>query len=355
MSAAGRLSLHELPDLASAREDWTRLAPGTGSPFSTWEWADCWWRTMAPGGELALLAARDAGGATVGILPLYVRRRGPLRVIRFVGNGPADQLTPVCAPEDRPRVAAALRRALDDGIGRWNVALLERLPGEQDWPGMLGAPVTRTEPSPVLEADGMDFDAWLASRSKNFRDQVRGRERKLGRAHEVEFRLSDDPDRLDRDFDELVRLHNLRFGETSRAFDPPRDRLHREFAHAALAAGFLRLWTLEVDGRAAAAWLGYRMGGNEWYYQSGRDPELERESVGFVLMAHTIRAALNDGMRAYRLLLGDESYKDRFASTDHGLDTIVLSRGVGRAAPLAARAAQAAPPRLRRLLRRLSD
>ena len=349
------LTLHELPDLASAREDWTRLAAEMGSPFSTWEWADSWWRHMSPGGELVLRACRDPEGRTVAILPLYVRRRGPLRVVRFVGNGPADQLAPVCAPADRPRAAAALRSALDNRIGRWNLAVLERLPGEQDWPSLLGMPVTRSEPSPVLEADGMDFDAWLASKSKNFRDQVRGRERKLAKAHELEFRLTQDPEQLDGEFDELVRLHQLRFGDTSRAFDPPRDALHRDFARAALERGILRLWTLRLDGRVVAAWLGYRTGGNEWYYQSGRDPDFERKSVGFVLMGHTIREALDDGMSAYRLLLGDESYKDRFASADHGLDTIVLSRGAGHGAQLAARLARSAPPRLRRRLRRLSE
>jgi CelD/BcsL family acetyltransferase involved in cellulose biosynthesis len=347
-----QLTLHQLPDLAAAREDWERLGPETGSPFSSWEWADAWWRHMSPPGEQTLLAARDGHGRTVAILPLYVRRRGPLRILRFIGHGPADQIMPISLPDDREHAAAALRLALDDGVGRWNVAVLERLPGEQDWPRLLGAPAARREPSPVLEAEGMDFEAWLKSRSKNFRDQIRGRERKLARKHELAFRLTEDPERLDADFDELVRLHQLRFGETSRAFDPPRDTFHREFARAALDRGFLRLWTLELDGRAAAAWLGYRMGGTEWYYQSGRDPDLERESVGFVLMAHTIRAALDDGMSAYRLLLGDESYKDRFANADHGLDTIVVSRGLGRAAQLAARAAESAPPPLRTRIRR---
>lgn len=349
------LSLHELPDLGSAREDWTRLAEETGSPFSTWEWAEAWWRHMSPGGDLVLRACRDADGRTVAILPLYVRRRGPLRVLRFVGHGPADQLAPICAPADRERTAAALRRALDEGLGGWNTAVLERLPGEHGWPSLLGVAPARTEPSPILEADEMDFDSWLRSRSKNFREQVRRRERKLAKAHELGYRLSEDPERLDADFDELVRLHRLRFGDTSRAFDPPRDALHRDFARAALQGGFLRLWTLTLDGQPAAAWLGYRMGGTEWYYQSGRDPDFERESVGFVLMSHTIRAALDDGMTAYRLLLGDEPYKDRFAGADHGLDTVVLSRGIGRGAQLAARLAQAAPPRLRRRLRKLSD
>ena len=82
-----------------------------------------------------------------------------------------------------------------------------------------------------------------------------------------------------------------------------------------------------------ASWLGYRLGGAEWYYQAGRDPALEREAVGFVLMNHTIREALNDGMREYRLLLGGESYKDRFANADHGLETVMFERGArGRTA-----------------------
>src|SRR5207253_37282 len=140
----------------------------------------------------------------------------------------------------------------------------------------------------------------------------------------VEFRLTTDRESLDRDLTTLIELHDARWGETSRAFDPPRDSFHREFAAAALERGWLRLWTLDVDGRPAAAWLGYRMGGAEWYYQAGRDPALEREAVGFVLMAHTVRAALDDGMREYRLLLGGESYKDRLANADHGLETVAL-------------------------------
>ena len=273
----------------------------------------------------------------------------------MIGHGPADQLAPVCAPDDRPLAARCLKQALDARLGGWHVAILDRLPGEAGWPGMLGLDVVRREPSPVLDAGGADFDGWLKSRSRNFREQVRRRERKLAREHELTYRLCDDPDRLDADFDTLVRLHRARFGETSRSFDPPRDTLHRAFARAALERGWLRLWILELDGRPAAAWLGYRMGGAEWYYQAGRDPALERESVGFVLMAHTIREALDAGMREYRLLLGDESYKDRFASAEHGLETVMTGRGLGRAATVAARAARSAPAPLRRRLRRATE
>jgi CelD/BcsL family acetyltransferase involved in cellulose biosynthesis len=350
------LSLDPPTDLDAARGDWTRLADEAGNPFSTWEWASVWWSHYGAGAEQVVRVCRDGSGRAVAILPLYRARRGPLRVLRMIGHGPADQLGPVCAPGDRPAAAAALREALDDPAESWQVALLDRLPGQDGWPELLGgADVEREESSPVLDAGGASFDEWLATQSRNFREQVRRRERKLLRSHEVAFDLCEDAGRFDSDYDTLVRLHRARFGAESRSFDPPRDTFHREFGRHALERGWLRLWTLRVDGSPVASWLGYRMGGFEWYYQAGRDPAFERESVGFVLMAHTIREALDAGMREYRLLLGDEPYKARFANADHGLQTVMYARGpAGRAARALARRPKVLPRPLRDRVRRLA-
>jgi CelD/BcsL family acetyltransferase involved in cellulose biosynthesis len=106
---------------------------------------------------------------------------------------------------------------------------------------------------------------------------------------------------------------------------------------------------MEVDGRPAAAWYGVRFGGVESYYQAGRDPALDDLSVGFVLLAHTIEAAFDDGVTEYRFLLGDEPFKGRFAEEDEGVETLTVSRGMrGLAAVAAARAALRMPPAIRR-------
>jgi CelD/BcsL family acetyltransferase involved in cellulose biosynthesis len=58
-----------------------------------------------------------------------------------------------------------------------------------------------------------------------------------------------------------------------------------------------------------------------------------------VLTVHAVRESVTDGMRAYRFLLGQESYKSRFATADHGLDSFVIPRTVrGRAGHFATRA-----------------
>jgi CelD/BcsL family acetyltransferase involved in cellulose biosynthesis len=259
----------------------------------------------------------------------------PLRIIRFLGHGQGDHLSPICAPTDREAAASAFREALDHEA--FDLFLGDKMPPEGNWPDRLGGRVLRETGSPVLRFDGKTWDEILASRSSNFREQVRRRERKLAREHELTFRLCDDPERLDDDIGTLIRLHLARWSETGAWFSPAAEAFHREFAARALERGWLRLWLLELDGRPAAAWYGFRFSGAELYYQAGRDPAWARGSVGFVLLAHSIRAASGDGMAEYRFLEGSEGYKYRFADVDEGLETIAIPRGArGRAAVAAA-------------------
>ena len=185
------LTLERLDELEASGEDWTRLAEASGNVFSTPDWAQVWWEHFGAGRELRLIAGRDGAGAMVALLPLYLNRTRPLRVLRFVGHGPADQLGPVCASADRHRVAGMLRDVLADR--RWRADLLvgDRLGGADGWAAVTGATVLLSEPSPTLAIGGQSWDEFLASKSKNFRDQVRRRERKLAKSHELSFRLSD--------------------------------------------------------------------------------------------------------------------------------------------------------------------
>jgi CelD/BcsL family acetyltransferase involved in cellulose biosynthesis len=320
--------------------------------FSTPEWASVWWRHFGAGRELRVLAGRDADGSTKVVLPLYLNRSRPLRILRFVGHGAADQLGPVCAPVDRERVAAALRPLLADR--RWRADLLvgDRVGGDEGWSDLTGATVLLAEPSPTLAIEGQSWDEFLASKSKNFRDQVRRRERKLAKSHELSFRLSD-AGRLDEDMSTLLRLHAARWEDGSAAFEPELEAFHRDFAAVALERGWLRLWICEVDGRAVAAWYGLRYAGSECFYQSGRDPDWDAQSVGFILLAHSIRCAFEDGMTEYRFLRGGDAYKDRFADGDPGLETAVLGRGSRGRPAVAAAGALGRVPRGDRLLARV--
>jgi CelD/BcsL family acetyltransferase involved in cellulose biosynthesis len=339
----------ELVDgLDALREEWDELAHEGQSIFSTWEFANTWWEQFGGGRRLLAVACFDGGGLFA-ILPLYLWRRRPLRVIRLLGHGCGDILGPICRPERRADAGRALRRLLEVASWDWDVFVAENLPADHGWARCLGGTVIRREGNPVLRIRG-GFEQYLAGRTPNFRHQARARERRLARHHHVEYRLSTNPARLDDDLTTLFRLHARRFDGDS-AFGGPRVAFHRRFAHQALERGWLRLWILELDGRPAAAEYGFRFGGAECFYQLGRDPSFARESLGTTMLTHAIRAGVEDGVREFGFLRGHEQYKYRFATEDGGLESLCVVRGPAAAAALAVVQAVKASPTARRALR----
>jgi CelD/BcsL family acetyltransferase involved in cellulose biosynthesis len=353
-ASASDVPIQRFGDLSQVADDWRRLELVAGNPFTTHAWATAWSRNLGEQCELRVVRVADGDGRARAVVPLCLESTHGVRVLRFVGHGPADELGPVCAPADRVKVASVLRSALADWDD-WDVFLAERLPGS-GWTDVLGGRTLRCEPSPELAIETTDWDEFLNARSSNFRQQVRKFERRLVRDHDLRFRLADDPDRLDRDMTCLFELHDARWGAETTAFPDSLKPFHRELAALALEQGFLRLVFAELEGRPAAVWYGFRLGGADWFYQQGRHPDWERASVGFVLTAHTIREAVTAGIARYRFLLGGEEYKARFATSEPQVETLAIPRGSrGRAAIAAVRLMTHLPRPLRHPVRRFAD
>jgi CelD/BcsL family acetyltransferase involved in cellulose biosynthesis len=334
-------------------DEWDALAEAAANPFGTHAFCAAWWNAYGRGRQLAVARVAGADGRAAALLPLYRADRGPVRLLRFLGHGAADEAGPLCAREHRPLAAEALRRQAAE-LGARGVLLAERLAGDSGVAEALGGRVVRAESSPVLAIGGQSWDEWLATKSSNFRGQVRRMERKLAREHELRFRLTEDPARLPEDLETLFRLHDLRWaveGGTA-AFTEDRRAFHRDFAARALERGWLRLWIADVDGEPAAAWYGLRHAGHDWYYQLGRDPRWDRYKIGFVLLVHTIRDAFEAGAESYRFGLGDEEYKGRFATHDPGLLTVTAGSRAAKLAGAVILAARRLPPGPRRLIAR---
>ena len=323
--------LERLPTLESVRVEWNELATKSRNIFATWEWNSIWWKHFGEGRALLATASLTPEGAFEVVLPLYLWSVRPLRVVRFLGHGAGNELGPVCDPTATVAAARALRSTL--GAVDCDVFFGEELPAPAGWTALLGGKVHRRIGDPLVRLEAASWDDFLASRTPNFRQQVRRRERKLEAEHGLRYRLTDARS-LQGDLDILFRLHRARWGDQPSSFAAS-EPFHREFAARAFEMGWLRLWFLELREEPVAAWYGFRFCGIESYYQAGRDPAWTDSTVGFVLLAHTIREALEDGMDTYRLGRGTTPYKARFASEDPGLEAVVLSRSALGAAGVA--------------------
>jgi CelD/BcsL family acetyltransferase involved in cellulose biosynthesis len=316
-------------DFDSIRDEWRRLALASQNIFATWEWTTLWWRHFGEGRRRFVVACRTAEGTLVAIVPLYLWRAAPVRVLRFLGHGLGDQLGPICAAHDQRGLAGQALDCALEAVAEWDVVLGEQLPAWEGWGERAGVRVLSQEGTPLIRAGG--WDEYLSTRSSGARQEIRSDGRRLERRHKVAYRRADDATRLDSDLDTLFALHRRRFG-TSTSFAAA-ERLHREFAACALERGWLRLWLLELEGSPVAARYGFRFGGAECGYQSGWDPGWRSAGVGFILQVHVIRAAFEDGIREYRMLRGNEPYKYRLATADPGLVTVAFARSaIGRVA-----------------------
>jgi CelD/BcsL family acetyltransferase involved in cellulose biosynthesis len=342
------VKLESIDSLEEVGEDWARLAERSRNPFATPEWIAAWWHHFGRQRPLRVASCRDDVGELRAILPLYLWRRRPLRMLRFVGHGLSDELGPICAPDDRAFAVAALARALDRD--RAAVLIGDDLVGT--WPGLRGHVLGR-EASPVLRFTTSGWDDYLATRSRKFRSLVRYTLRRLERLHDVRYRLAD-PSTIEADLETVFALHEARWGSRS-DFAVTRS-FHRDFAAVAAARGWLRLWLLELDGRAVSAWYGFRFASTESYYQSGRDRTFDHLSVGLALVTHSIAMAQADGVEEYRFLRGGEQYKFRFATEDPGAQTVALAPGrmgtLAVEAAAAVRAARRVAAKGRRLVQR---
>jgi CelD/BcsL family acetyltransferase involved in cellulose biosynthesis len=314
-AAAADLALQRVDDPAEVRDAWDRLAQRSDNVFATPEWLLAWWRSCGAG-ELHLWRWGDAA-APRALFPLHLHDG----TLRFLGHPAGDQLGPVCAPEDRPGAARALRALLESGQIAWLTFRGDELPCEVAWDELLGAQVVKRQPAPLLRLPaGATWEEFLAARSRNFRVKARQKERQLARAGRLVYRCTTDAEELEADFATFVELHNARWGGPTKSF-AGLEGFHLDFTARALARGWLRLRFLELDGRPLVALYNLRFGASEGCYQTGRTPE-ERRSVGFVLHAHAIRECLADGLREYRLLRGGEPYKARFANATADLVSV---------------------------------
>jgi CelD/BcsL family acetyltransferase involved in cellulose biosynthesis len=329
----------DLAQLGPLESEWRRLAVRRGNGFLTPEWFGAWVRQYGDAWAPLVPLLRDSDGTLRGLLPLALPRSGHPRVCRIAGANLGDSFHPVCEPGAEAEVAAAAGEALADAPKPWSVISLDHVQVDEPWVEALGQATGRrlstrsriAAPLPRIDiASHESWDAYLATRSSNFRQQVRRFARRAAREATVELRRTESADGLAADMLTFFSLHDKRFGDRGgSSLSAGRARtFHLDFAAAALEQGWLRLWFLELDGQPAAAWYGWRLGDRYSYYNSGFDPAFAALSPGLVLISAVIESAFEEGAAEFDFLLGEESYKYRFAERERTVSDVTLARSL---------------------------
>ena len=335
----------ETIDGAAAFEElagaWTELLSASPSDclFLTWEWLFTWWKHLAGGRRLSVLAVRS-DGELIAVAPFAAR---PHRLPRFLSVGALEFLGTGSVGSDyldliiRPGRAAEAIRALasrvaeGDSVVRLaqvqpdgaNASSLAAELGRRDW----SLRSTPTSVCPFIDLTGRTWESYLESLGPAHRYNFRRRLRQLERLGPIRFERVETQAERARALRELVALHEMRWqprGGSSAFFNRALLDFHEELSALALARGWLRLFTLRLDDRPLAAVYAFRYRDTVSFYQSGFDPGYARESVGLVAVGLSIKAAVDEGATEYDFLHGDEAYKFHWARRTRELRRLEL-------------------------------
>jgi len=343
------------PAIAAARETAARMsltdALGLGpdvweeiqaqgesrSPFMSWAWHRAWADADPEAVDAEALVLRSGNGVQA-ILPLLTRNirfhRVRVRALTWaIGDVACPDHLDVLATEAAD--VAALVPLLEEL--EWDVIVLSNLAPNAPVARRLAQAMaarghaTQCQPlwvCPYLELAG-DWETYLKSVTRSRRQALRYMEKNLRRHHAVTI-TDYDGDRVEEGWRRLVSLHERRWadqaGEGGAFRDPRVDRLHRRFAAELARRGQLWLTTLDVDGEPAAGWYGFTCDDTAYFYQSGRDPRWERESVGQVLLATMIRRAMERGLKRFDFLRGEDPYKRQWTTVGQTTEEITIFR-----------------------------
>jgi CelD/BcsL family acetyltransferase involved in cellulose biosynthesis len=299
------------------------------SVFLTWQWQRHWAEAFAREQPLHLLSVTDDDGSLVGLLPLYEAETTSLRLLG--GVDVSDYLDVIAAAGREADVWHALLQHRMGQPVEWDLhAIPAASPTVSLVPALApayGEQVTASveERCPVLSLPET-WDGYLAGLSGKDRHELRRKMRKLERelpgavvrshhAHEDwEGALS-----------VFLQLHRLSKVGKARFMDERMEQFFRDATRALAAAGWARLWFLDHEGTAVAAFLCLEYAGTVGLYNSGFDPVHARLAPGIVLLAHVIKDAIDRRIPTFDFLRGEEPYKQGFGPVPEDLYNVRIA------------------------------
>ena len=312
--------------LADLETEWRLLAAvcPTATVFQTFEWNSAWWRHFGKvwGRALRILTFRDAEGALVGLAPLMTSfwYATPLRRLSFLGTGTSDYLDILAAPGWESTVSEGFYAYLENS-GGWQIADFQQL---RDGALLRGHPPTGGGRLHSFDAVGetcpylalpSDWEMLLQSLGKKTRTNIGYYDRALQKVYAVEAAPVSGEAELDAELTHLFDLHQRRWNQRwlPGVFGGKRvQAFHRDAARRLLWQGWLRLFSLRLDGITQASLYCFAYGDRFCYYQGGFEPTLSRLSLGTVLTARALQAAIGEDRAVFDFLRGDEPYKAKW-------------------------------------------
>ena len=330
--------LKEIPDDAELSRNWRRLVDRMEHPeiFFTYQWALAASRafqvTMSP-----LLFLMHEGDELCGVAALAVDVENRAS---FLTATTADYCDIVSAPETRAAVLAVLMQEI--GKLKLRQLTLANLPSDsatwKELPAVARAQRLYMASRPAYDCGLVEFGSEDQRRTMVHDVAHKNREqrglKKLSRIGPVRISHLVHADEAGACLRQVVSAQVARFlatGRISPLVRPERRLFLQELTALLSAEGWLKISQLEVNAQPVAWNYGFRFEDSWFWYLPSFKVEYEDCSPGSCLLRFLVEEGCADpSLRRLDLGLGDESYKNRFATSVRQTLYVELSQSLPR-------------------------
>ncbi len=328
-SAAGsaRYRVQVTTSFEDAEQVWRALEhAGDAMVFQTFDWQAAWFRHVGrrQAVRLCIVIVRRVGDdRPVMLLPLGIVRRGPGRVLTWLGGALTDYNGPVLAHDaaarfDRRDIEALWRQICGELPG-FDYAHFERQPAEiggQDNPFRLLS--TRTNPiSGSFTRLGPSWASYYSGkRGAETRRKERRKEKKLLEQGPLDFVIARTSAEIDLIIEAMIAQKSASYerkGVRNLFRDPVYADFLRTFTLAFAESGLVVLAAVKQGNAIIAAQWGLVHRDRFYCLVLSRDHgRFARYSPGNILMRRLMQWCCERGISIFDFTYGDESYKDHW-------------------------------------------
>ena len=318
------------------RQEWNALlqASSSNSLFLTWEWMYTWWVHLSGNRLLHIIAIRQ-DGELIAIAPLMLcpsryMRLMPFRVLEFIASGRvgSDYLSILVRNGREENALRGIANCLTEANLMLELIRIEKssfpmvnLALQLKQHGWQSIRLT-TNYSPFVKLTGHTWETYLDSINNSHKLSINKKIRKLYKTFDVKFELARTEQQRQESMDVFVKLHLNRWSGEGGSNALNQQQLldfHQDLSKTIFKLDWLRLYTLFLDGKAAAAVYIFKYENVFYFYQTAYNIEFRNYAVGIIILAFAIQAAIDEGAVEFDFLHDDDEYKYLWAREEREL------------------------------------
>lgn len=310
--------LDSFNDVEKIAPEWQALYEQSGRPlFKSYEEFRIWWLCLGKDENLQLRVAisRKEDGGVAAILPLAIRRRAILRILGPAAIDVFDYTDGLA--QNRDVIEALWRFLLTHSPAD---ILVAKDIDENDASFETARRLMRlrkTHKNAYIPLEGFSSgEAWLQAQRKKFRHDIRQKIKRFEsletcRSHLLEAGAAVPEKIIDTIYSQKNAWARAR-GIESVFLRPAMRNFLKELADDAARKKTLHLSWLSCDEKVFACSMAFVHNREFYLYMPTYDPDFSHCSPGNLLMVGSIKWAIDNGMKTFDLMRGEDAYKNRF-------------------------------------------